>query len=358
MVPTGKISSANIDFTDSTRNISDSFILTQECIDNYLQMKADQGVAPAAIAKYRTPLVYLLGWMGEHTEITLDKLLAWRESLVQHGYGKVTVQNYVTVVNTFLRTLGHPDICIPKPQRNDLRGQTFGYLTVIEPTDNRHHKYITWRCKCRCGNEVEIPSSMLLRGCTTSCGCLNVEILQHSNRYEEGTELRKALEEKVLNPDSQSGYVGIQSKRNKWVAHITYKKKKYYLGTFNDIEDAIKARARAKEAVMEDAARIYEETAHLYGESPRRPPRPAKISVELEERAVTPARRGDNTSGYPGVVRSKDKWSSSISVNKFRYRLGAYDELGDAVAARKQAEALVAVGDLETLKTVCTNWNK
>ncbi len=130
------------------------------------------------------------------------------------------------------------------------------------------------------------------------------------------------------------------------------------MGTYSKLEDAVKARARAKEAVMEDAARIYEETDHLYGEAPRRPPRPEKILFVQPDPVSVPARRGDNTSGYTGVTRSKGKWVASISVNKFRYRLGAYDELEDAIAARQQAEDLVTAGDFDALKAICTNWHK
>ncbi|MCF2662536.1 hypothetical protein I6E42_10525 [Pseudoflavonifractor phocaeensis] len=36
-------------------------------------------------------------------------------------------------------------------------------------------------------------------------------------------------------------------KRNKWIAQIMFKRKCYYLGGFEKIEDAVKARARGEE---------------------------------------------------------------------------------------------------------------
>ncbi len=334
------------------------FLLTEQNLEAYLQAKISNGVSPVSVAKYKTPLFRLCDWLGEDKELSAVRLQAWRKSLDEYGYGKITVQKYVVVVNTFLRANGRSDLCIPKPVKNELAGRTFGYLTALEPTGERHHRYVVWRCICKCGKEVEIPSGMLLGGHTTSCGCLNTEIFQHYNRYEEGTDLRQSLEERILNPNSASGYMGVQPKRGKWAAYITYKKKVYCLGTYSNIEDAVKARARAKEAVMEDAARIYEETDHLYGEAPRRPPRPEKIPFVQPDPVSVPVRRGDNTSGYTGVTRSKWKWVASISVKKYRYRLGAYDKLEDAVSARKLAEELVSVGDLDGLNAICTNWKK
>ncbi len=349
----------NFDYMAGEKDMPNTkFLLTEQNLETYLQAKISNGVSPVSVAKYKTPLFHLHSWLGEDKELSTFRLQAWRKSLDEYGYGKITVQKYVVVINTFLRANGRSDLCIPKPVKNELAGRTFGYLTALEPTGERHHRYVVWHCICKCGKEVDIPSGMLLGGHTTSCGCLNTEIFQHCNRYEEGTDLRHSLAERIMNPNSASGYVGVQPKRGKWFAYINYKGVRYNLGTYSRIEDAVKARARAKEAVMEDATRIYEETDHLYGEAPRRPPRPEKIPFVQPDPVSIPARRGDNTSGYTGVTRSKGKWVASISVKKYRYRLGAYDELETAVAVRQKAEDLVAADDLDALKVICTNWRK
>ncbi len=332
--------------------------LTETEIARYLQNKLDSGVSPVAVAKYRTPLYRLYDWAGEDKELSPHRMQAWRTSLEAYGYGKITIQNYVTVANDFLRGAGHPELCIAKPMQNDLTGRTFGYLTAIEPTGRRSRKYVVWRCRCRCGRELEVPSGLLLEGNTTSCGCLKREVLNHANRYEEGTQLSKALAERVHNPQTVSGYVGVQPKRDKWIAYINYKGVHYHLGTYTNIEDAVKARARAKEAVMEDAARIFEETDHLYGEAPHRPPKPEKETIPAPEPAEIPARRSDNTSGQTGVTLKKGKWCATISFRGYRYRLGVYERLEDAVAARKRAEALVKAGDLQTLNAISVNGPK
>lgn len=57
-----------------------------------------------------------------------------------------------------------------RPYR-DLSGETFGNLTVIEPTGERKNNFIMWRCRCVCGKITEVTSSNLLSGNSTSCGC-------------------------------------------------------------------------------------------------------------------------------------------------------------------------------------------
>ena len=56
----------------------------------------------------------------------------------------------------------------------DLLGKRFGRLTVIEKTHNAKGK-LQWHCMCDCGGESFVESNRLLKGITTSCGCLRKE---------------------------------------------------------------------------------------------------------------------------------------------------------------------------------------
>lgn len=51
-------------------------------------------------------------------------------------------------------------------------------------------------------------------------------------------------------------------------------------------------------------------------------------------------KQSNNTSGYTGVYWSKEhsKWHAQIECNKKRIHLGYYNDIEDAVKARKQAE--------------------
>lgn len=56
-------------------------------------------------------------------------------------------------------------------RRKDITGQVFGYLTAFEPTDQKYHTSVIWKCRCVCGKECEVPISRLTQGKTKSCGC-------------------------------------------------------------------------------------------------------------------------------------------------------------------------------------------
>jgi hypothetical protein len=56
----------------------------------------------------------------------------------------------------------------------DLRGQRFGLLTAINPSEKikgSKCRQIIWHCKCDCGNEHHVRGSLLKNGCSQSCGC-------------------------------------------------------------------------------------------------------------------------------------------------------------------------------------------
>lgn len=61
--------------------------------------------------------------------------------------------------------------------KNDLIGMKFGMLTVIERADDHittgGNRYTRWLCKCECGAYTKTIGSRLMRGATSSCGCLD-----------------------------------------------------------------------------------------------------------------------------------------------------------------------------------------
>lgn len=70
--------------------------------------------------------------------------------------------------------------------KNDLTGQKFGRLTVIELApkvpDKNGHCLTKWRCLCECGNYIDVKPCNLLSGNTKSCGCYNRDMIVERNR--------------------------------------------------------------------------------------------------------------------------------------------------------------------------------
>ncbi|WP_020007398.1 HNH endonuclease [Salinicoccus albus] len=57
----------------------------------------------------------------------------------------------------------------------DLTGGVFNRLTVMKDAGRNKHNQVMWLCKCECGNKVKVITTLLRRGLTKSCGCLQKE---------------------------------------------------------------------------------------------------------------------------------------------------------------------------------------
>lgn len=87
--------------------------------------------------------------------------------------------NEIDVVNASLSSGNTKSCgCLKKENYNfiklkkDLIGKRFGYLTVLEETDQREYGgKVVWKCQCDCGTIVYLNTGRLTGGNDTSCGC-------------------------------------------------------------------------------------------------------------------------------------------------------------------------------------------
>lgn len=78
--------------------------------------------------------------------------------------------------------------------------------------------------------------------------------------FFEGTQPSKIQLDKTPTKANKSGVVGVNwdKSRNKWQATIRFKGKKYNLGRFDDIQDAIDARKEAEKQLFGSFIEWYE----------------------------------------------------------------------------------------------------
>lgn len=66
-------------------------------------------------------------------------------------------------------------------QKNDLSGQIFGKLIVLEKTNSDKWGHPKYLCRCDCKNEIIVRGNDLKNGHTKSCNCINIERLTGHN---------------------------------------------------------------------------------------------------------------------------------------------------------------------------------
>ena len=325
-----------------------SHCMTQETMDAFVRHEAEQGASKNMIMRYRGAMKVIYDFLPEDKCITRERLLSWRKSMEDNNYASITILNYVKWINRYLDFVGCSAIRFNKGKAKDITGMSFGYLTAIEPTGDKNRGDIVWLFECKCGNKVELPATRVLLGNTLSCGCLKGAHFKTTNKYFEGTSLVQSMTERVESTRAISGYTGVSPKRDKWQAYIRYKGVHYSLGCYSDLQDAVKARAKAKELVIADAQGLldfYSELEKTFPQLPNKRTEPKKEFPSNEwtvnDTPMSAATRSDNRSGYTGVSPKRNKWEARICYKGIRYLLGSYDTVEDAVAVRKTAEQLL-----------------
>ena len=146
----------------------------------------------------------------------------------------------------------------------DLTGQRFGSLTVLHPAANIGKK-TAWVCRCDCGKETIAKTHHLRCGHTKSCGCKNGAGGPRPAlglTYIDGTCV-EVIQSRTVRRDNTSGVPGVdwRSAKQCWRAMICFKGKRYYLGSYKNFDDAVKARKRAEEELFDPFLREFADGA-------------------------------------------------------------------------------------------------
>lgn len=143
-------------------------------------------------------------------------------------------------------------------RKEDITDQTFGRLKVTRPTEKRTLSgSIIWELECECGNTVHKSVNELKTGRILSCGCLYKEsrkdCTSYRNDFVDNTCLSSIIAAKTPGVLNTSGHTGVyfDKRSKKWQAYINYRKKRHYLGSFEEKEDAICTRKEG-EAKLHD----------------------------------------------------------------------------------------------------------
>lgn len=235
------------------------------------------------------------------------------------------------------KCLTHPKCPFNTSQREDLTGKKFGRLTVIRFDRTDQCKKVRWLCKCDCGEMRSVVAQQLTSGHTKSCGCYRYEMAMQRNSERKPIGNEYEIKDGIV-------YVTLRNGKTMLCDIDDWEEQKKFTWRENDRGYAYKTRNKGDR--MRDAMfhnRIMGEKDGMYVDHINR----NKLdNRRCNLRFVTPQVNiinrdilRNNTSGCTGVVRQPNgKWHATITVNRKVIGLGAYEDINDAIKARKEAE--------------------
>lgn len=183
-------------------------------------------------------------------ELTVIKYVGNGKWLCRCSCGKETIVYATNLVRNHTKSCG----CL---RGTGIVGKTFGTLTVVEAVDDK-----TYRCKCTCGEVCFRQYASLVQSHNTvtcdKCGMKNRADALREAEYYDGTQPSRL--HSVPTKANKSGVVGVNwdKSRSKWQASIRFKGRKYNLGRFEYIQDAIDARQQAEREIFGEFLKWYE----------------------------------------------------------------------------------------------------
>lgn len=144
-------------------------------------------------------------------------------------------------------------------RRVDLSGFETGQLKVIEKAGTDKDGRTLWRCVCSCGKTCFYRTAVLKAGKVKSCGHVQREkatrlacAAEQMRTFHAGSCLNSFGD--TLNLNNTSGVKGVSffPKSGKWRAQIRYSGKNYYLGLYDNIQDATDVREGAAQFIRDN----------------------------------------------------------------------------------------------------------
>lgn len=179
-------------------------------------------------------------------------------------------------------------------------GRRFGRLTCVEPDEEGG-----WLCRCDCGGEIHADAAMLQSGVIASCGCrksrcINLKGERFGRLTVENPLPERAADHSVLWRCRCDCGRTIAASSHKLRAHCT-----------------TSCGCRRLEAARSGMT-------HVDG--------------TCVESILSGTLFRNNTSGYRGVSQRNGRWQAYITYARKMVRLGSYDTVEEALAARAWAE--------------------
>lgn len=197
----------------------------------------------------------------------------------------------------------------------DLTGKQFGELTVLRKMEHTESGAAQWLCRCSCGAECSVRGTLLLTGRKTRCSGR-----AHQKNYAFSDISGQRFGYLVaLHPSRRYDKSGSVI----WRCRCDCGKEADI--SYNSLMHSGQKSCGCRKKAHEEKLSTF--LTHVAG-----------TSVDMLRSKKIPS---DNTTGYKGIYRVRGKYMAKIVFQKKQYFLGYYEDIMDAVEARKEAEKVL-----------------
>lgn len=213
----------------------------------------------------------------------------------------------------------------------DLTGKKFGrlYAQSIKGKTRDNKRYI-YHCVCDCGNECDVLGELLSSGKTKSCGCLRKETASRISRKYNIYDLSGSCGIGYTTNTNEKFYFDLEDYEK--IKDFTWLISNGYIVSFYDNKCITMSRLLLN---CPDKF-VVDHINHIKTDNRKNNLR--IVTVSQNGMNMLPPKNKDYKCRGLFYNKKSDNWSVRITVNKHRITIGTFENLTDAIAARKEAE--------------------
>lgn len=198
----------------------------------------------------------------------------------------------------------------------ELAGQVFGQLTVLGRAERQDRNGgVWWRCRCACGQEYEVPATLLLTGKRTHCAA---KVHGGNYTYTDITGRRFGRLTALFATESRD-------KRGSVVWHCICDCGNEADVSYNDLMYSAMQSCGCRKREHERSLHTY--LTHVDG-----------TSLKIIRSRKVPK---NSSTGTRGVYLIRGRYVAKITFQKRTFVLGSFEMMEQAVAARQRAESVL-----------------
>lgn len=224
----------------------------------------------------------------------------------------------------------------------DLTGQIINGIKIIcrdlevEKLKNKKRIKTYWKCICHCGNEFSAMGTELKNGYKKSCGCLNISMSEIGKSNSKQNEW--IFEDNIAIGVTHNGdrfFIDLEDYES--VNKYCWRLDKHGYVVANN-KNATNKTIKIHRIIMN--ANSTDVIDHKDWDKSNNKKSNLRKCTKSENN-VNIKKKTNNTSGYTGVKKSKNKWVAQISFNRKRIHLGTFETIEEAILVRNNAEDFI-----------------
>ena len=151
-------------------------------IEKYEVFLHESEKADGTIEKYLRDVCSFMDWLNGGS-LCKEKIIEWKESLIENGYEPVTINSMLAALNSFFRFIGRTDCCVKflkiqhklyRPEDKELTKEE--YMRLVKAAENKGDEKLALILETICATGIRVSELKYISVEAVGCGTAEISL--------------------------------------------------------------------------------------------------------------------------------------------------------------------------------------